>query len=284
MDDADAACATEVKAGDPDRFLSALFAPAANRANLMAVYAFNLEVARTRDAVTTPMLGEIRLQWWREAVAEIYAGRPRRHPVCEALARAVTSAELPQAPFDALIEARSFDLYTDPMPTLNALRAYARKTQSAVFALACAVLVPERADDAMLGAAADAAGIAYAFSGLVRRAARDAAQGHIYLPTDLLAAHGATREEVVARRPSQGVVRALRALGAEARAARKEAVVALSRAHAPSALPAFLPLVLVPARLKPLPVARDGRWREPPPISVFRRQLSLLRAALRGRP
>ena len=96
-EEADAYCWNEVRRGDADRFLSALFAPAAQRANLMALYAFNLEVARTREMVHEPMLGEIRLQWWQEAIAEIYAGRSRQHPVCLALADAIVGASLPQA-------------------------------------------------------------------------------------------------------------------------------------------------------------------------------------------
>ncbi len=74
-------CARLLRRYDYDRFLTGLFAPAGRREALYAVYAFNLEIARTREAVSEPMLGQIRLQWWREAIEEIYAGRVRRHEV-----------------------------------------------------------------------------------------------------------------------------------------------------------------------------------------------------------
>ena len=65
---------------DRDRFQTALFAPAERREALFALYAFNYEIARVREAVREPMLGQIRLQWWREAIAAAYAGEPpRRH-------------------------------------------------------------------------------------------------------------------------------------------------------------------------------------------------------------
>ena len=79
-------CAELVRQQDSDRYLTALFAAAALRADLFALYAFNVEVARGREAVSEPMLGHIRLQWWRDAIAECFSGTPRHHQVVEPLA------------------------------------------------------------------------------------------------------------------------------------------------------------------------------------------------------
>ena len=74
-----------VRRHDRDRFQTALFAPAAHREALFALYAFNYEIARVREIVREPMLGRIRLQWWREAMAAAFAGGPvRRHEVVDA--------------------------------------------------------------------------------------------------------------------------------------------------------------------------------------------------------
>src|SRR5271156_3271915 len=71
-----------VRRHDRDRFQTALFAPAARREALFALYAFNYEIARVRESVREPMLGQIRLQWWREAIDAAYAGAAsRRHEV-----------------------------------------------------------------------------------------------------------------------------------------------------------------------------------------------------------
>src|SRR5918997_5524748 len=84
-----------VRRHDPDRFLCALFAPAARRDALFALIAFNHELARAREAARNPMAALIRLQWWRDAVEEAPAGKAaRRHEVAEPLARAIRGAQL----------------------------------------------------------------------------------------------------------------------------------------------------------------------------------------------
>ena len=68
-------CAKQIRDFDNDRFLASLFADDAVREDLFALYAFNLEVARTRERVSEPMLGQIRLQWWRELIEAPPSGR-----------------------------------------------------------------------------------------------------------------------------------------------------------------------------------------------------------------
>src|SRR5437764_2248110 len=90
-----------VQRHDRDRYQTALFAPADRREALFALYAFNYEISRVREAVTQPMLGQIRLQWWREAVAAAYAGaRPRRHVVSEPLAAIIREFALSREHFE----------------------------------------------------------------------------------------------------------------------------------------------------------------------------------------
>ena len=55
-----------VRQYDKDRYLSALLAPGQYRPGLMALYAFNSEIARIRELVSEPLPGEVRLQWWRD--------------------------------------------------------------------------------------------------------------------------------------------------------------------------------------------------------------------------
>ena len=97
-----------VRRHDPDRWLATRFiSDLEARADVIALYAFNYEIARVVAAVSDPMMGEIRLTWWLEALAEIYEGRTvRRHPVTLALAAAITRHDLPREAFEALIEAR----------------------------------------------------------------------------------------------------------------------------------------------------------------------------------
>ena len=77
-------CAALVRRVDYDRYLTALFAPPPARERLFALYAFNHEIAKVRETVSEPMIGQIRLQWWREAIGGIHAGTPRKHMVVAA--------------------------------------------------------------------------------------------------------------------------------------------------------------------------------------------------------
>src|ERR1700724_581966 len=100
-----------VRRHDRDRYQTVLFAPAARREALFALYAFNYEIARVRESVREPMLGQIRLQWWREAIAAVYAGAPpRRHAVVEPLSVAIRARDLSRKHFDRLIDSRERDL------------------------------------------------------------------------------------------------------------------------------------------------------------------------------
>src|SRR6201985_2852205 len=85
----------EVRAADRDRFLAALFAPEPQRRDLLALLAFDHELARTRIVTREPMMARVRLQWWREAVTEAAgSGTPRAQPVVESLSETVRRHEL----------------------------------------------------------------------------------------------------------------------------------------------------------------------------------------------
>src|SRR6476659_7041720 len=89
-----------VRRHDRDRFQTVLFAPAARREALFALYAFNYEIARVRESVTEPTLGRIRLQWWRENIAAAFeGGAVRHHPVVEALTAVIREVALTREHF-----------------------------------------------------------------------------------------------------------------------------------------------------------------------------------------
>ncbi len=97
-----------VRRGDPDRWLATRFiADRQARADVVALYAFDHQLARARRVASNTLVAEMRLTWWREAVEEIWAGgRVRAHPVAQALAAARARHELPRQPLEAMIEAR----------------------------------------------------------------------------------------------------------------------------------------------------------------------------------
>src|SRR3546814_7792176 len=115
-------CGALVDRHDRDLSLASLFAPEAQREHLFALYAFNHEVAKTAEVVSEPMIGRIRLQWWRECLDGIYDGAARQHEVVQPLAEAIAARQLPRALLEAIIDARELDLDAEPPASLEALR------------------------------------------------------------------------------------------------------------------------------------------------------------------
>ncbi len=123
------ACAELVKRGDPDRFLATMAAPPVARAVLFPLYAFNVEVARAPWVTNEPMIAEMRLQWWRDALEEIAEGKPpRAHEVVGPLAEVIQAATLPVDLLDQLIAVRRWDIYQDPFEDADHFADYLDRT------------------------------------------------------------------------------------------------------------------------------------------------------------
>jgi phytoene synthase len=75
-----------LKRSDEARWLASRYASEADRERLVAVYLLNQELQRALG-VSEPMIGKIRIQWWRETLEGITAGNPRRHDLALELAR-----------------------------------------------------------------------------------------------------------------------------------------------------------------------------------------------------
>jgi phytoene synthase len=195
------ALAALVRQRDPDRYVTALFAPDERREGLFALDAFNFEVAKTRESVTEPMLGQIRLQWWRDAVDEIYAGKPvRRHETALALADAVRRYELTRYHIDRIIDAREFDLTDDPPRTLAVLEQYCEDTAARLVWLALEVLGVRESAAAV--EAGREVGIAWALTGLIRAIPFHARDKRLYIPVDLAAEADLHAGDLFELRPS----------------------------------------------------------------------------------
>ncbi len=240
-------CATKVRTYDHDRFLCALFAPEDLREDLFALYAFHLEIAKTREVVSEPLLGQIRLQWWREAIAAIYdGGAPRRHAVLEPLATAISRHHLSRDYFDRMIDGRETDLADQPPATLEALVEYAEATAVPLINLSLEIL--NAATPSAL-AAARHAGIAVALAGLLRAVPFHARAQRLYLPADLLAAHHVRISDVFAGKADAGLSAIIKTVANRAWKAIATAR-ALRKTTPRAALPALLPVTLASLGLK----------------------------------
>ncbi|MFI5014998.1 MAG: phytoene/squalene synthase family protein [Hyphomicrobiales bacterium] len=265
-------CDALLREHDKDRFLADLFIPAAVRPHVQALHAFSFEIARVRDVVSEPMPGELRHQWWREVLQGSAKGDVDANPVAAALLDTIARFRLAQAPLLALIDARGFDLYDDPMPDIAALEGYCGDTSAVLFRLGAELLGAEP----LSGEAAEHAGLAYAFAGLIRAFAFHAARGQVYLPGDILRRHGASPEEAIGGCASPALLAAIGDWRAEARrhlAAARRALAVLPK----TARPAFLPLALVGPYLALTERRGYDPFRSPLELPQWRRQWALWR-------
>jgi len=202
-------CLDEVRRHDHDRYLTALFLPADRRAAALALYAFNLEIARTREIVSEPLLGQIRLQWWRETIEGLFQGNPREHPVVDALGAAIRGHDLPRARLEALIDAREADLDDGPPPDLDALETYAGGTSGELSALVMQTLGETSGPSVT---AARGVGTAWSIIGLARAVGFHAQTQRLYIPEELLSEYEVERRRLFDLKPSAGLNRAIEAM------------------------------------------------------------------------
>ncbi len=236
-----------VRRNDPDRFLTALFAPAERRETLFVLYAFNHELARARAMVSEPALALIRLQWWREVVE----GATKRHEVASPLSQAITTGALKPADLLPIIDAREAEAYAD-FATLSDWRAWLLAGAGGLAVAAASALgAPDPRALRPFGAA-------YGVAGLSRATAVLAAQGTCLLPRDLLARHHLSPEAFIHDPNSPPAKAALADVVQEGRALLADAArVPLPRAALAAALPAVLarrdlarwPTLVIPRRL-----------------------------------
>lgn len=132
-------CADLVRDADPVRFRAIMATPAHLRRPLFVIFAFNIDVARAAWASNEPMIGEMRLQWWYDALEEIaQGGIVRRHPVITELALLIDAAQAHR--LQTLVAARRWDLYRDPFDKADAMQAYIADTSAPLYEVATALL------------------------------------------------------------------------------------------------------------------------------------------------
>ena len=299
-------CGVALRDTDIDRWLACLFAPDDARPHLFALYAFNAEVSRIREHVSQPILGEMRLQWWIDALKSSIEGEARgdihAHPVADALLATIEKCALPRQVLLDLLEARRFDQYDDPAPDVGFLESYCGETCSALFRLAGLILGGEGSSKAFSSevatgsredpkgrvseyaskqkASADAAGhagCAYAITGILRALPWHVAHNQCYLPLDLLRQHGLEPRNLFACQDGPALRAALAELRDLARdhlGRAREAVAGLSKLERL----AYRPLALPELFLREMERRDYDPWKTLVDVPQWRRQWALWRA------
>ncbi|GEQ98351.1 phytoene synthase [Iodidimonas gelatinilytica] len=272
-------CAEIVRDHDHDRWLTLLFAAPHMREDLAALYAFAHEIGKTRERVSEPMMGEIRLQWWRESIEGIYDGLARKHPVVAGLADLVARHKPDRSVFIDLIDARAAELYDEGPVDFDGLLAYADQTGGALNRMAAFLCGAQ--DEAHLSAA-HAVGRAWALTGILRALAFQAAMQRITLPKDALEEAGIAPESLYRGQFSPDMIPIIRRIANAAQEAIRKARTQNGSYPAQARSPMLL-AVLARDYLDRLAHAGDDPFAAPFDRGALTRQLKLFWAVLRGR-
>jgi 15-cis-phytoene synthase len=254
-----AVLAASARSREPDRYLAALLALAQARNGLLALAAFSAELANVPRLVRREAaMGEIRLQWWRDALERPHEQRTG-NPVADALREAMVAHALPRARLDELIDARVSDIRADTIVDDEALHRYLWKTEGTLFALAARVIDP--GTDPRVEAAARASGDAYGLARVLVQLPTHLSRQRIPLPLARLVAAGIAPDDLLRGDGSDKIEGLLADLRAEARVrlvAARQHVAQLS----PNLRAAFLPLALVESYLRALERQRGNPLRQ----------------------
>jgi phytoene synthase len=263
-----------VREQDRDRYLATLFAPAAARDALFALYAFYQEIARARRIASEPMIALIRLQWWRDALDGLERGRVLAHPVVEALDRAIAGGRLTPAPLEQAISGREHEVEDPPPADLDCLEAHLADTHGAIVRAAFGAL---DSDQEGRGRLADQIGMARGYLELAGWLYGGGRPDQLWLPATFLAAHGAPSEQPATDAPADPAAsdRLRQALARRGQEHLRAARASVDRSAA-ALLPALLPATLAAPPLADHAAGRPPRAR---PGAPFR----LLWSWLRGR-
>ncbi len=255
-----------VRNHDRPRYYSGLFAPAEKREHLIALYAMNSEICRIPASVAELGLGDIRLQWWLDAITAADDGGDT--PVMRGLIRAMQSCRLPADALKQIVETHRNDLYGDPPATLQDLEAYFGQTDSALFQLASLILGSQGAETAD---AAGHAGIAYGLVLQLGALCSLRRQGRQIVSADLLDIYGIDPDTMFLKNPPVGFKALLDHLLDMATEHVDQAKAAIGLVPS-QCRPAFLPLAILPMQIRRISAAGDRLWHQP----VVQSDLSVL--------
>lgn len=272
-----AAAASLVKQRDRDRYWSALFAPAPARVGLLALYAFNAELDHIPAVVSEPMVGQIRLQWWRDAIDLASPDTKTGNPIADALSASIAEHGLSKERLIGMIDARIPEILGEPPADIQALRASLRESSGAVFELAAAMLGGK---GELIGKAAEQAGLAYGLTRILLTLPLQASRGRTLLPPSYFESRGVEVTALYRGKSNASFKAALADLrGAANRGLQQFRAVAPELDKA--AWPAFLTLTLVKPYLQAMTAPDFDPLRTVASVNPVRRFWRIWRAARR---
>jgi phytoene synthase len=264
----------------PDPTLATSFLAPEARAGMIALILFTHELARARQAVSEPMLAAIRLQWWREALDEIYSGKiVRAQPTAQAMAQTILAFDLPRPWFDAMVDAFGVEQEAVPFETWADLAEHGDQTYGNFNRLAL-LIAGAPAISAPLDQMARQAGILWRFCDLMAQWPRWTHRRQLWLPEE--AQFSLDVEATFAGKTSQALAVALQQAHSHVLASHKAANQACRGAIFGQAFPAVAYAALGLPYAKAFQALSDP-FREVASLSLLERQLRLVWTVARQR-
>lgn len=191
-------CREFVRKHDYEGFLISQFYPKDLQGGYFALRAFAVELAMIQDHTSNQMIGQMRMQFWRDAVKGINDGQPPRHPIAMALHAVSQRAHLPMYHLKRVVDARDAELYTPMHLTTESLVAHAESTFSSMLYLLLSML---NLTSSTLSHAASHLGCAQTFATLLRALPFHAKNGRMIIPADITAKNRVSQEDVFRHGP-----------------------------------------------------------------------------------
>jgi 15-cis-phytoene synthase len=196
-------CQQKAAASGSSFYYSFLFLPAERRRAITALYAFCREVDDIADEVKDVGVARTKLAWWRTEVANLFTGHPQ-HPVTQALAPFVKEYGLDAARMNEIIDGMEMDLAYHRYPDFESLKLYCHRAAGVVGQLSASIFGFTRPATLEY---AEALGLAFQLTNILRDVGEDARRDRIYIPQDELARFGLASEDILARRGGESFQR-----------------------------------------------------------------------------
>ncbi len=245
-------CQQKAAASGSSFYYSFLFLPPARRRAITALYAFCREVDDVVDETADENLARIKLAWWRNEIAQMYAGNPQ-HPVTKALAPCVETFSLTQTRLEEILDGMEMDLLQTRYLDFKALERYCYLVASVVGL--CAADIFGRSDDSTLVYARNL-GLAFQLTNIIRDVGDDARRGRVYLPVNELQQFGVPVADILHARYSDNFSRLMTFQHERAQAYYNKAFAALPAADRRAQRPGLIMAAIYRALLEE--IRRDG--------------------------
>ncbi len=191
-------CAAKAAASGSSFYYSFRLLPPPRRRAITALYAFCREVDDVVDEASDTAVARLKLAWWRNEVAAIFAGTPQ-HPVALALREVAGPFGLQATDLATVIDGMEMDLAQNRYLDFAALESYCHRVAGVVGRMSAQIFGFD--DPATLDYARDL-GVAFQLTNIIRDVGEDARRGRVYLPGTDLARHDVTVASLLRGKPT----------------------------------------------------------------------------------